>query len=114
MSRSSAVRLRSIAVALAGAACLVGSVTSARAAPAGAVQVAEHTYGDALLAEVRTFTGNGIGTSPSQAVDGAVRMAYTNAQSAGWRASQCYVRATDVKSVGGGVYAAVANLFCQR
>ncbi|MEU7605907.1 hypothetical protein AB0B78_23970 [Streptomyces sp. NPDC040724] len=114
MSRSSALRLRSIAVVLAAAACLVGGVTSAQAAPAGAVEGAEHTYSSAVLPEVRTFTGNGIGTSPSQAVDGAVRMAYTNAQSAGWQASQCHVRATDVKSVGGGVYAAVASLFCQR
>ncbi|MCX5205555.1 hypothetical protein OG897_29355 [Streptomyces sp. NBC_00237] len=64
--------------------------------------------------EVRTFTGSGMGTSPSQAVDGAARMAYSIAQGAGWQANQCYVRATDVRWVGGGVYSAVASLFCQR
>ncbi|RKT54590.1 hypothetical protein [Saccharothrix australiensis] len=65
-------------------------------------------------AEVSTFTGSGLGTSPSQAVDGAVRMAYAVARSAGWSADLCHVRATDVRSVGGGVHAASASLFCRR
>ncbi|MGI5530382.1 hypothetical protein ACQEVX_24255 [Streptomyces syringium] len=107
MGRSSALRLRSTAVALAASACLFGGVTSAQAAPAGPAQ-------ELVAPEVRTFTGSGTGTSPSQAVDGAVRVAYAFAQSAGWQANQCHVRATDVRSVGGGVYAAVASLFCQR
>lgn len=64
--------------------------------------------------EVGTFTGSGMGTSPSQAVGGATRMAYSIAQGAGWQANQCHVRATDVRWVGGGVYSAVASLFCQR
>ncbi|MFJ6784752.1 hypothetical protein [Streptomyces yangpuensis] len=64
--------------------------------------------------EVRTFTGSGLGTGPSQAVDGAVRMAYTSAQWAGWQSTQCYVRGTDVRWAGIGVYTAVAELFCQR
>ncbi|MFF5447240.1 hypothetical protein [Streptomyces sp. NPDC012888] len=99
-------RLRSAAVALAAASvCLVGGAAAAHAAPVG------H---ESTVAEVRTFSGSGIGTSPSQAVDGAVRMAYLAAQSAGWMASQCYVQGTDVRWVGGGVYTAVAGLFCQR
>ncbi|MEI5102712.1 hypothetical protein RB200_34610 [Streptomyces sp. PmtG] len=106
-----ALRLRFTAVALAASVCLIGGVTSAQAAPAGA---ASGQHQESAPPEVRTFTGNGTGTSPSQAVDGAVRMAYTVAQSAGWQANQCHVRATDVRSVGGGVYAAVASLFCQR
>ncbi|MEH6374252.1 hypothetical protein V7793_07915 [Streptomyces sp. KLMMK] len=110
MGRSSALRLRSTAVALAASACLIGGVSSAQAAQAGSEAV---PLGP-VSPEVRTFTGNGIGTSPSQAVDGAVRIAYTIAQSAGWQANQCHVRATDVRWVGGGVYAAVAGLFCQR
>ncbi|MGX8909250.1 hypothetical protein ACR820_29155 [Streptomyces netropsis] len=109
MGRSSVLCLRSIAVAaLAASACLIGGVTSAQAAPAGGLKQ------ELVAPEVRTFTGSGTGTSPSQAVDGAVRMAYTFAQSTGWQANQCHVRATDVRSVGGGVYAAVASLFCQR
>ncbi|MEU2854858.1 hypothetical protein [Streptomyces syringium] len=109
MGRSSALRLRFIAVAaLAASACLIGGVTSAQAAPGGGPKQ------ELVVPEVRTFTGSGTGTSPSQAVDGAVRMGYTIAQSAGWQANQCHVRATDVRSVGGGVYAAVAGLFCQR
>ncbi|GGR18170.1 hypothetical protein WEB32_22915 [Streptomyces netropsis] len=115
MGRSSALRLRSTAVALAASACLIGGVTAAQAAPAGAEAVPAGGLNQELVApEVRTFTGSGSGTSPSQAVDGAVRMAHTFAQSAGWQANQCHVRATDVRSVGGGVYAAVASLFCQR
>ncbi|MET9402541.1 hypothetical protein [Kitasatospora sp. NPDC002965] len=115
MGRSSAFRLRPLAVALAASACLAAGTASAQAAPAGAEAVAGGAYANPdVLSEVRTFTGNGVGTSPSQAVDGAVRTARAVAQSAGWQASQCHVRATDVRSVGGGVYAAVASLFCQR
>ncbi|MEU0990142.1 hypothetical protein [Streptomyces sp. NPDC005953] len=110
MTRSSTIRLRSTAVALATSALLIGGVNSAQAAPVG-VEAAQQKL---VLPEVRTFTGSGMGTSPSQAVNGAVRMAYTIAQSAGWQANHCYVRATDVRSVGGGVYSAVADLFCQR
>ncbi|MFI1013456.1 hypothetical protein [Streptomyces sp. NPDC020965] len=110
MARSSTLCLRSIAVALAASACLVGGAASAQAAPAGAPSAQQTT----APPEVRTFTGTGMGTSPSQAVNGAVRMAYTIAQSAGWQANQCHVRATDVRSVGGGVFTAVADLFCQR
>ncbi|MCI3927932.1 hypothetical protein [Streptomyces sp. AN091965] len=106
MARSSGWRPRCAAVVLAASACLIGGITSAQAAP---------DPGQRLTAPaVRTFTGNGTGTSPSQAVDGAVRMAYAVAQSAGWQAAQCHVRGTDVRSVGGGVYAAVASLYCQR
>lgn len=72
-----------------------------------------HQYGKAVP-EVRTFTGTGIGVYPSHAVNGAVRMAFTIAQSAGWQANQCHVRATDVRPVSGGMYTAVADLFCQR
>ncbi|MFI8930403.1 hypothetical protein ACIG3E_22285 [Streptomyces sp. NPDC053474] len=105
-ARPSAWRTRCAAVALVASACLIGGIASAQAAP---------DLGQRLTApEVRTFTGNGTGTSPSQAVDGAVRVAYTVAQSAGWQANQCHVRGTDVRSVGGGVYAAVASLYCQR
>jgi hypothetical protein len=125
VARSSALRLRSTAVALAASACLIGGVASAQAAPAGAEAAlgGAPTYRDfatgplkqkSVAPEVRTFTGSGMGTSPSQAVNGAVRMAYTVAQSAGWQANQCHVRATNVRSVGGGVYSAVADLFCQR
>ncbi|MEU0690378.1 hypothetical protein [Streptomyces uncialis] len=110
MTRSTTFRLRSTAVALAASAFLLGGVTSAQAAPAGA----ETNRQTLVPPEVRTFTGTGMGTSPSQAVNGAVRMAHTSAQSAGWQANQCHVRATDVRSVGGGVYTAVAELFCQR
>ncbi|MGA4844234.1 hypothetical protein [Streptomyces sp. G45] len=111
MARSSALPLRCAAVALAASACLVAGVTSAQAAPAGGGSASAR---EGALTEVRTFTGSASGGSPSQAVDGAVRAAYAVAQSSGWQASQCHVRATDVKSVGGGVYAAVASLFCQR
>lgn len=115
MTRSSTLRLRSTAVALAASACLVGGVTSAQAAPAdtAAAPAGTHQYGKALP-EVRTFTGTGMGVYPSHAVNGAVRMAFTIAQSAGWQANQCHVRATDVRPIGGGMYTAVADLFCQR
>ncbi|MFG2334968.1 hypothetical protein [Streptomyces yangpuensis] len=99
MSRSSVLPRRLAALALAGSACLAAGITSAQAAAA---------------AEVRTFTGSGMGTGPSQAVDGAVRMAYTSAQWAGWQATQCYVRGTDVRWSGPNVYTAVAELFCRR
>ncbi|WP_405638684.1 hypothetical protein [Streptomyces uncialis] len=115
MTRSSTLWLRSTTVALAASACLIGAVTSAQAAPAGAAAapVSTHQYGKAVP-EVRTFTGTGIGVYPSHAVNGAVRMAFTIAQSAGWQANQCHVRATDVRPVSGGMYTAVADLFCQR
>ncbi|WP_329557979.1 hypothetical protein OG711_00315 [Streptomyces uncialis] len=115
MTRSSTLWLRSTAVALAASACLVGGVTSTQAAPAGAAAApgSTHQYGKAVP-EVRTFTGTGMGVYPSHAVNGAVRMAFTIAQSAGWQANQCHVRATDVRPVSGGMYTAVADLFCQR
>ncbi|OKH92317.1 hypothetical protein [Streptomyces uncialis] len=111
MTRSSTLWLRSTAVALAASACLVGGVTSTQAAPAAPGST--HQYGKAVP-EVRTFTGTGMGVYPSHAVNGAVRMAFTIAQSAGWQANQCHVRATDVRPVSGGMYTAVADLFCQR
>ncbi|MFD4829061.1 hypothetical protein ACFWPV_04250 [Streptomyces uncialis] len=115
MTRSSTLWLRSTAVALAASACLVGGVTSAQAAPVGAAAApgSTHQYGKAVP-EVRTFTGTGMGVYPSHAVNGAVRMAFTIAQSAGWQANQCHVRATDVRPISGGMYTAVADLFCQR
>ncbi|MER8236505.1 hypothetical protein [Streptomyces sp. NPDC094049] len=129
MSSPSPLRLRSAAVALAATATLVGGATAARAAP-GPTETA-HQYRDfvtvtcqetctsdlrqnSAATEVRTFTGPGIGGSPSQAVDSAVRTTYRIAQSAGWQTSQCHVRATSVRSTGGGLYSAVAELFCQR
>nr|WP_202535582.1 hypothetical protein [Streptomyces sp. SID4919] len=107
--------MRSTTVALAASACLVGGFTTAQAAPAGAVTApgSTHQYGKAVP-EVRTFTGTGMGVYPSHAVNGAVRMAFTIAQSAGWQANQCHVRATDVRPISGGMYTAVADLFCQR
>ncbi|MFH8616368.1 hypothetical protein ACH4E8_15000 [Streptomyces sp. NPDC017979] len=103
-------KVRVAAVALAAAACLAGGVTSAQAAPVGA----EASASTLAVPEVRTFTGTGMGVSQVQAVDSAVRFTYTIAQGYGWQASQCYVHSTSVRSVGGGLYSAVANLFCQR
>ncbi|MFE0427341.1 hypothetical protein [Streptomyces sp. NPDC058953] len=110
MARSSSSYLRSTAVAVAASAFLVGGVTSVQAAPAGAEAAQQRS----VPAEVRTFTGTALGTSQGQAVDSAIRRAYEAAQSAGWQANHCHVRATQVRSVGGGVYSATAELFCQR
>ncbi|MEU9608113.1 hypothetical protein [Streptomyces sp. NPDC048057] len=104
-------KVRIAAVALAAAACLVGGVTSAQAAPVGAGAASASTL---VVPEVRTFTGTGMGVSQVQAVDSAVRFTYTIAQGYGWQANQCYVHSTSVRSIGGGLYSAVANLFCQR
>ncbi|MGW7416510.1 hypothetical protein [Streptomyces sp. NPDC054863] len=114
MKRSAVLGLRSAATALAAAACLVGGATSAQADPAGGRTAPSGISRQLAPTEVRTFTGSGMGTSPSQAADGAARMAFSIAQGAGWQANQCHVRATDVRWVGGGVYSAVASLFCQR
>ncbi|MFE7131359.1 hypothetical protein ACFVIM_10905 [Streptomyces sp. NPDC057638] len=97
-------------MALAASALLAAGATSAQAAGDSAAAAPR----PAAVAEVRTFTGSGMGVYPSDAVDGAVRMAYTMAQWAGWQVNQCHVRATSVRSVGGGLYSAVADLFCQR
>ncbi|AXU17286.1 hypothetical protein [Streptomyces clavuligerus] len=96
-------------MAVTATACLVGGAASAQAAPAGAAP-----QKSVAVAEVRTFTGSAMGVSQSQAVSAAVGMAYGVAQSSGWQANQCYVRATSVRAVGGGLYSAVAELFCQR
>lgn len=113
--------VRIAAVALAASACLVTGVTSAQAAPvtahtasADAQQSRSAAIGASALPEVRTFTGSAMGVSQSLAVESAVRFAYTIAQGYGWQASQCYVHSTSVRSVGGGLYSATANLFCQR
>ncbi|EDY47201.1 hypothetical protein [Streptomyces clavuligerus] len=111
MAHSSASRPRSLAVALAAAGLLVGGITSAQAAPAKAAAAPKKSV---AVAEVRTFTGTGMGVSPSQAVDSAVRTTYRIAQAYGWQANQCHVHSTGVRSVGSGLYSAAANLFCQR
>jgi hypothetical protein len=106
--RSSALLMRSLAVAVAASALVAGGAVTAQAAGAASAPASR------AVLEVRTFTGNGMGVGPSQAADGAIRAAYTAAERAGWQASQCYVRATEIRSAGLGLYSAVAELFCQR
>ncbi|MER7708057.1 hypothetical protein ABTX81_34860 [Kitasatospora sp. NPDC097605] len=115
MTRTTTLRLRVAAAALAATAGLLGAATSAQAAPAGAGGVAGVRSGGGVeVKETAQFTASSAGGSTETASTGAVNLAYLYAQGAGWQRSQCYVLAVDLRSTGGGWFSARATLFCQR
>nr|BEK70064.1 hypothetical protein KPHV_72910 [Kitasatospora purpeofusca] len=106
MIRTSSVRLRVTAVALAASACLFGGAASAQAVAPG--------QGRAVAAtETAKFTGSGTGGTMGSAIESATNVALSYAQAAGWQRSQCYRLASDVRQ-SGGWFTAVSQVFCQR
>ncbi|MER5351907.1 hypothetical protein ABT093_16455 [Kitasatospora sp. NPDC002551] len=114
MSRSPTVRLRVSAVALVASACLLGGAAGAQAAPAGAEAARSGPSRAVAATEMATFTAAGTGGSMGSAIESAANVAYSYAQRAGWQRSQCYLRASEVRSTGSGWFSAVAEVFCQR
>ncbi|KJY29098.1 hypothetical protein ADK60_17950 [Streptomyces sp. XY431] len=113
MSRTSTIRLRVTAVALAASACLLGGVGAAQASTTGAAALTT-TSGRAVTAtETATFTGSGTGGSMGAAIESATNVALSYAQAAGWQRSQCYRLASDVRQ-SSGWFTAVSKVFCQR
>ncbi|WP_030396206.1 MULTISPECIES: hypothetical protein [Kitasatospora] len=106
MIRTSMVRLRVTAVALAASACLLGGAASAQAATTGAGRAVAAT-------ETAKFTGSGTGGTMGSAIESATNVALSYAQAAGWQRSQCYRLASDVRQ-SGGWFTAVSQVFCQR
>ncbi|MFF7591754.1 hypothetical protein ACFZCK_30165 [Kitasatospora purpeofusca] len=106
MIRTSMVRLRVTAVALAASACLLGGAASAQAAAPGPGRAVAAT-------ETAKFTGSGTGGTMGSAIESATNVALSYAQAAGWQRSQCYRLASDVRQ-SGGWFTAVSQVFCQR
>ncbi|MFB7380002.1 hypothetical protein [Kitasatospora purpeofusca] len=106
MIRTSMVRLRVTAVAVAASACLLGGAASAQAATPGPGRAVAAT-------ETAKFTGSGTGGTMGSAIESATNVALSYAQAAGWQRSQCYRLASDVRQ-SGGWFTAVSQVFCQR
>ncbi|WP_405007692.1 hypothetical protein OHV13_29710 [Kitasatospora purpeofusca] len=106
MIRTSMVRLRVTAVALAASACLLGGAASAQATAPGPGRAVAAT-------ETAKFTGSGTGGTMGSAIESATNVALSYAQAAGWQRSQCYRLASDVRQ-SGGWFTAVSQVFCQR
>ncbi|MFB7674001.1 hypothetical protein ACFC26_21580 [Kitasatospora purpeofusca] len=106
MIRTSMVRLRVTAVAVAASACLLGGAASAQAATPGPARAVAAT-------ETAKFTGSGTGGTMGSAIESATNVALSYAQAAGWQRSQCYRLASDVRQ-SGGWFTAVSQVFCQR
>lgn len=82
------------------AAALAAAAVTMSASPAFAVETGE-------------FHASGIGPGPGAAIASAEKVARTFARNTGWLDSQCYVRASDVRSHTS-YYSATVWLFCQR
>lgn len=67
----------------------------------------------ALAVETAYFYGSGIGPGPSDAITSAEKVARLYARNTNWLDSQCYVRASDVRSQFY-YYSAIVELYCQR
>ncbi|MFB8238775.1 hypothetical protein ACFC58_19725 [Kitasatospora purpeofusca] len=113
MIRTSMVRLRVTAVALAASACLLGGAASAQAATADAGAPAPGPGRAVAATETAKFTGSGTGGTMGSAIESATNVALSYAQAAGWQRSQCYRLASDVRQ-SGGWFTAVSQVFCQR
>ncbi|MEV0190113.1 hypothetical protein AB0I39_16415 [Kitasatospora purpeofusca] len=111
MIRTSSVRLRVTAVALAASACLLGGAASAQAATTGAAPLGPGRV--VAATETAKFTGSGTGGTMGSAIESATNVALSYAQAAGWQRSQCYRLASDVRQ-SSGWFTAVAQVFCQR
>ncbi|MFI5562711.1 hypothetical protein [Amycolatopsis japonica] len=67
----------------------------------------------ALAVETGDFYASGIGPGPSDAITSAEKVARMYARNTNWLDSQCYVRASDVRSHFY-YYSATVWLYCQR
>lgn len=67
----------------------------------------------ALAVETGDFYATGIGPGPSDAIGSAEKVARLYARNTNWLDSQCYVRASDVRSHFY-YYSATVWLYCQR
>ncbi|MER5353592.1 hypothetical protein ABT093_25050 [Kitasatospora sp. NPDC002551] len=111
MGRTSTLRLRVTAGALAASACLLAGVGSAQAASAGARAGGPS---EAITAtESASFTGSGTGGSMDSAITSATNVALTHAQIAGWQRSQCYRWGSDVRQ-SMGWWTATSTVMCIR
>ncbi|MGO1051877.1 hypothetical protein [Crossiella sp. CA198] len=94
---------------LCAAVLATGAVLSA-AAPALAAEA-----GTTSVRETRMFTATAQNTTPGGAITSASNFAFSQAVSAGFLRSQCYLHSSSTRpSSIPGIWFATANVFCQR